>query len=57
MLGNGKNRVPKCLGAPNEFSIVGKFLGKSKETIVDTAHPYLYLSKPISLFGFWLDYV
>jgi len=36
---------------------VGKFQGKSKETIVDIVCPYLYFSKPISLLGFWEDYV
>jgi len=57
MLGNGKDQIPKCLGALSEFSVVGKFLEKSKKTIVNTTCPYFYFSKPISLLGFWEDYV
>jgi hypothetical protein len=46
MLGNGKDQVPKCLGAPSEFSIAGKFLGNFLKTIVDTTCPYFYLDNP-----------
>jgi hypothetical protein len=57
MLASGKDWVPKCLGVPNEFFVVGKFLTKFEENIVDISCPYLYLSKPISLLGFWEDCV
>jgi len=57
MLSSGKDWVLKCLGALNEFTIVGKFLTKFEKNTTDIACPYFYLSKPISLLRFWEDYV
>ncbi len=36
---------------------MGKFLTKFEKNIADIACPYFYLSKLISLLGFWEDYV